>query len=51
MPTILTKLPYFDQYINNNSPKYLNNNFVDYSQEQYQIKNSTEPIMAQKITK
>lgn len=43
MPAILTKLPYFDQY--------LNNNFVDYSQEEYQIKNSTEPIMAQKITK
>ena len=36
MPTILTKLPYFDQYINNN--------FVDYSREEYQIKNSTEPI-------
>jgi len=43
MPAILTKLPYFDQY--------LNNNFVDYYHEEYQIKNYTEPIMAQKITK
>lgn len=31
MPTILTKLPYFDQYINNNSPKYQ----IDYSNKEY----------------
>jgi hypothetical protein len=51
MLNVLTKLPYFDQYINNNSPKYLNDNHVDYSQEEYKIKNPTEPIIAQKITK
>lgn len=45
MITMLTKLPYFDQYINNNYPKYLNDNRTDYSSEEYQIKNPVEPIM------
>jgi hypothetical protein len=45
MLTVLTKLPYFVEYINNNSPKYLNDNHMDYSREEYQIKNPAEPIM------
>jgi hypothetical protein len=35
---MLTKLPYFDQYINNNSPKYLIDHRVDYSNEEYQYR-------------
>lgn len=36
---MLTKLPYFDQYINKDSPKYLIDNNVDYSLEEYQYEN------------
>jgi hypothetical protein len=35
---MLTKLPYFDQYINNNSPKNLIDHRVDYSNEEYQYR-------------
>jgi len=38
MLTVLTKLPYFDQYINNNSPKYLIDHREDYSNEEYQYR-------------